>query len=240
MRTNLEKWNHYLKIVDEKTQQFYSTLVGDRELPEKYYIVYPIGKIAERTIIGPDYSHYKHGARTFFTGKSPTKAEVEALKDYAESNIPFSAEHAWLTYTELYGSGLKSSSSVKLSDVLEQKGLYYNIEDAAPEKERMEEKINYKNFHKKDASYNYKENGYKFLGWQNGWKHVYYDEDGNLSSESGKPGRSFGYTKEDYPEYGACIAAKHQRIEVQHNQRGSENTVSCPECKIYWKYDSSD
>lgn len=89
-----------------------------------------------------------------------------------------------------------------------------------------------------------KEAGYRFLGWQNGWKHVYFDEDGNQTtgdpSKGEKPKRTFGYTKEDYPEYANCIEQKHVRHEIQHNSRGSENTVSCDVCKIYWKYDCSD
>ena len=84
-----------------------------------------------------------------------------------------------------------------------------------------------------------KKQGYKFLGWQNGWKHVYFDVDGNITTDDTKI-KTFGYTKEDYPEYGNCKEQKHKLDEVQHNPRGSENTVSCDICKIYWKYDCSD
>lgn len=80
---------------------------------------------------------------------------------------------------------------------------------------------------------------YKFLGWQNGWKNVYFDEEGNITEDSKKK-RTFGYLESDYPEYGKCRRLKHETDEIQHNQRGSENTVSCDICKIYWKYDCSD
>ena len=33
-----------------------------------------------------------------------------------------------------------------------------------------------------------KEAGYKFLGWQNGWKHVYFDEDGNQTTGDASKG----------------------------------------------------
>lgn len=85
-----------------------------------------------------------------------------------------------------------------------------------------------------------KKQGYEFLGWQNGWRHVYFDEDGNLSSETGKPARSFGYTTKDYPIYGKCRDSHHKWDEASLSPRGSENIVSCDICKIYWKYDSSD
>lgn len=58
--------------------------------------------------------------------------------------------------------------------------------------------------------------GYTFLGWQNGW--------GN---------------KRDV-KYINCLDQNHKRKEIQHNRRGSENTVICDICKIYWKYDCSD
>jgi hypothetical protein len=98
--------------------------------------------------------------------------------------------------------------------------------------------------HKKTPEYDYKANGYNFLGWQNGWVHVHYDEDGNITSgdtsKGEKPKKSFGYDSSKHPEYASCVKEKHQLIEVQHNRRGSENTVSCPICMIYWKYDCSD
>lgn len=84
---------------------------------------------------------------------------------------------------------------------------------------------------------------YKFLGWQNGWKHVYFDEDGNITtgdtSKGEKPKRTAGYLTEDYPEYGACRDAKHKTGRKSMNQYGSENIVWCDICKIYYKYDSS-
>ena len=83
---------------------------------------------------------------------------------------------------------------------------------------------------------------YKYLGYQNGWKSVRFDEDHN--QVSGLPGEkravTFGYLTEDYPEYGRCRDAKHKCGEKSMNRRGSENVVWCDTCKIYWKYDSSD
>jgi len=82
--------------------------------------------------------------------------------------------------------------------------------------------------------------GYKFLGWMNGWRSTHIDEDGIDVNISGKQAKHFTYTEEEYPEYRHCIDAKHHRDNIQHNPRGSENTVSCDICKIYWKYDCSD
>ena len=91
----------------------------------------------------------------------------------------------------------------------------------------------------KELNQKLKEAGYKFLGWQNGWKHVYFDENGTQITDMEKA-KAFGYTKEDYPEYGECREKQHPVDHVSHNSRGSEHTVSCDICEIYWKYDSSD
>lgn len=81
--------------------------------------------------------------------------------------------------------------------------------------------------------------GYKFLGWQNGWNHVYFDKDGNVTTKQ-ELKVSAGYLKKDYPEYVNCQDRKHTLDHICYNNRGSENIVSCNICKIYWKYDCSD
>jgi hypothetical protein len=84
-----------------------------------------------------------------------------------------------------------------------------------------------------------KELKYKFLGWQNGWRHIYLDESKNPTEDESKK-RYFSYSKEEYPEWYKCqMEEKHKCDEVYHSPRGTENTVSCDICKIYWKYDCS-
>lgn len=244
MRTNLEKWEYQIEILSSKTEKFIESQLDGKELPKKYYFIYPNGKLVERVVIKSDYSHYKNGVKTYFTGKKPTNKELSQLEEYVHSEIPFMAENIWFKYEELWGEGFKSSSSVSFSDLMGENNLFYNLEKAVKHSESVLESFRKKEEflekHKKDSSYDYRTNGYTFLGWQNGWKHVYFDEDGVECTKSGKKSKSFGYSKEDYPKYRRCVDAGHQRIEVSHNNKGSENTVSCPECRIYWKYDSSD
>ncbi len=83
-----------------------------------------------------------------------------------------------------------------------------------------------------------KEAEYKFLGWQNGWKSIMLDAEGNVTTDSKQYRQHGGYYNQD--EYTACMLSGHQKHEVYHNNRGSENTVSCDQCRIYWKYDCSD
>jgi hypothetical protein len=93
--------------------------------------------------------------------------------------------------------------------------------------------------HKNDIGHLLLQHNYKFLGWQNSWHHVYFDKNHNITKDSSNI-NSFGYLEEEYPEYIKCRNAGHKTDEIQVNQRGSENIVSCDICKIYWKYDSSD
>lgn len=90
-----------------------------------------------------------------------------------------------------------------------------------------------------------KEAGYKFLGWQNGWASIMLDENGIETTDHRKYRKHGGYLNQ--PEYNECIKKGHNDHRnpehwdsIQHNSRGSENTVSCDVCKIYWKYDCSD
>lgn len=239
MRTNLEKWNYYKAIIDRRTNEFIESALKGKNIPESYYAVYPIGKIAERTITGTSYAHYKNGFTDAFCGKKPTAIDVQRAGEYSASDIFFSEDHIYFRYSETH-DGFGSRSAVKFLDVVNQKDVFFTMEAAQLRADEFISVVEFKKLHKKDASYDYNANGYKFLGWQNGWQHEYYDSEGNLCTESGRPKVTFGYSKEKHPVYRNCIDSGHTRIEVQHNQRGSENSVSCPICKIYWKYDCSD
>jgi len=84
--------------------------------------------------------------------------------------------------------------------------------------------------------------GYKDLGYQNGWRYVYFDEDGNLASETGKPNKTFGHLPKDHPEYCACKDKKHNVREIDNGaylNRGTDTVYVCDECKLVWHVDSS-
>ena len=247
MKSNLEKWNYYKGLLDEKANVFMDTI--SLENPKIFYKVNPNGSVNECTVIN---RHYSFEPYLYFSGKKPTNKDVDTITALYNSEITFKPERAYFDYSYVWGiydgkEGV-SKTAINVKDVFENKTAFLLKEDAEKAAEEIKLKNDeanlFKETHKKDAGYDYKANGYKFLGWQNGWKHVYFDEDGKITtgdlSNGEKPKKTFGYTKEDYPEYGNCIELKHRRIEVQHNSRGSENTVSCPVCKIYWKYDCSD
>lgn len=57
--------------------------------------------------------------------------------------------------------------------------------------------------------------GYNYLGWANGWS-------------------------KNPPELQKCRDEKHSMNEISYSPRGSDHTVYCDICKIWYKYDSSD
>jgi len=241
MKTNLEKWNYYLSLLNKKADVFMDTI--NPLIPDKFYLVTQIGIIHECTILN---RHYSFGL--YFNGKKPTKKNVENIKSIYDSEIQFKTDKAWFDYSYMWRiyDGIEQfcRTSIHIQNVFKNEFAFLNKEDAEHKAKVIiflnEEENQFKEINKKDVNYNYAANGYKFLGWQNSWKHVYFDENHNLCSETGKPSVTFGYLTLDHPEYGKCRDLKHRWIEISHNQRGSENTVSCPICKIYWKYDCSD
>jgi len=235
---NIDKWNYYMNILNKRADVFMDSIT--KTIPVIFYEVYPIGTIHECHVTGRHYSH-----RMYFHTKNPTNKDVDKIKAYCDANEPLSSDLAYFDYWYSFGGAYKSTTAVKITDLMNQNGnKFLNKEDAESKSidvvKQKEESNLFLTENKKNTRYDYIANGYKFLGWQNGWKHVYFDEDNNLCSESNKPHKSFGYTKDLHPEYCSCKEQKHRTIEVSHNSRGSENTVSCPICKIYWKYDCSD
>lgn len=241
MKTNLEKWNYYSSELNKKANEFLDSI--NVITPETFWEVEPDGKITECFVLSRGYS-----LGIYFFGKKPTNKDVIAIKKLYETPFVFDEKKAYFEYKYQWGAidgdAKFTTSRIGINKVFENRNVFINKLAAEIKAKEVidiynENKDFYKR-HKKDVNYNYLDNGYKFLGWQNGWKHIYYDEDGTPCSESGKPHKSFGYSTADYPEYGKCRDLKHRHVEVQHNQRGSENTVSCPICKIFWKYDCSD
>ena len=237
--TNLEKWNNHMNALNEKANAFMDTI--NTLIPEIFWKVNRNGSIEECFVLNRHYSFRLH-----FNGKKPTNKDIEKIESVINSEIKFISDKAYFDYKYLWGvsHGKESyaSTAIKVTDLFANNIAFLTLVEAE-EKSRIiieannEEKA-FRKKHAKDANYNYQKNGYKFLGWQNGWKHVYFDEKGNVTTDASKK-KSFGYLKEDYPEYGNCRELKHRTIEVSTRRSGSENIVSCPICKIYWKYDCS-
>lgn len=231
MKKNIDKWNFYKDIIDEKTRIFLQPFI--EKVPQKFYKLSG-HSVVECTLIDLSYSFE---FRIPYWSKKPSKEDVAEIARLSGLDINFDVKRIFVNHSYQWSSGQVAKTAVKLEDVYSD---YESVKTIADElKRENDERKSYIELHKKDKGYDYNQNGYSFLGWQNGWKHRYFDEKGEVTEDHSKA-KSFGYLTSDYPEYGKCRDLKHITIEVQHNQRGSENTVSCPICMIYWKYDCSD
>jgi hypothetical protein len=212
MRTNKEKWDFYMAMVDTKTNAFLEGLVKNQIIPITFYVP-NISRVEECTITGMLYAHNRHCPSLFKKAKKRTRYDVNRLAGYANSEIPFSSVNVFFSYVQ---GERKEQKHVSYWGVLTEMGLRHSLDKALELVSELKKKSDFRSTHAKNADYNYDANGYKFLGWQNAW-------------ENNVP-----------IEFKDCVRINHTIIEVKHNSKGSENTVSCPICKIYWKYDCSD
>lgn len=206
MRTNLEKWNHYKALIDEKLNQFVTE--NFPEIPKVFYKVERSGIVStcESGGLSCNYPHY--------FGKSPKRGDIDKIADFYQNwDSRFNKTKIYLDFKSNDGW----SSAICITNL---QHTYVSIEQATEKANEVirirEEERTFQETHAKDKNYNYIANGYKFLGWQNGWKR-----------------------EEKNPEYDNCREQKHRLIDVSHTPSGSEHVVSCPVCKIYYKYDCS-
>lgn len=237
-----EKWDDLQTVAKRRADNFINA-VYPNPAPIFWQIEGLFGKLNE---CRPKDLYYSYPYNLFPTGKKPTRKDVNRLSDDLTKPYEMDPDRVFLSYSWEYSPGQVASTARKASEVFQKKegiGLYFDkkIAEEAYEKHITKAKADqeFDKLHKKDKDYNYGANGYKFLGWQNSWNHVYFDADGQVTTDPQKK-KTFGYLTKDYPEYGACKEQGHRTIDVSHNQRGSEHSVSCPVCKIMWKYDSSD
>ena len=218
MRTNLDKWNYWLELINSRTNEF----IG-KELPEVPKQIYrPTASGYSTAVV--ESINYRHAyfndimggesyVRLYFTGKKPDKADVKKLKDYYELNVELNKESIIFRYVEELDNGyelkgsamiysdktefvLDESEAIRLSEIMR-----LNSE----EQNRLNELYG--------KTFKPEENGFKNLGWQNGWV-------------------------ERPSEFQRCIETKHKRVIT--NLGRCYNQTLCPTCKIYWSVDSSD
>jgi hypothetical protein len=76
MRTNLGKWKYYMSLINDREKEYIKENIG--EIPEKIYMVYPIGEIRTLNVTKVIYWN------KLYYNKYPTRADVAKIKEYAE------------------------------------------------------------------------------------------------------------------------------------------------------------
>ena len=122
MKTNLEKWNYYKKIIESKTKEFINNQIGS-DIPEMIYHIYPSGKIIKCVVEKVDYV-YQHNKIYFpFWNKRPSKKDIDKIKEYSEMNIDYDKDFICFSYKEEPHDGYYLSGEYKIKDLRENKYL---------------------------------------------------------------------------------------------------------------------
>lgn len=233
---NLEQRDYYKSLIDQKILKIVRKFIPE---DKRCYTINERGNINEVVI-----DKHVYGVINDFKVKSPTDENVRNIiqfyNRFTKSTISY--DSIKILYTVKTVDGYSWSSVNTLKDFTSI--MRFDLDKAVTESQEVEnkknEEINFYAKHKKDHNYNYISNGYQFLGWMNQWKTIELDRDGKPCRKTKKPVSSLGFDRKIYKDYFNCVNKKHRLITVQHDQRGTENTQSCPVCKIYWKYNSSD
>src|SRR5687768_14691994 len=200
---NIGIWNEYMRLIKERESVFIKGVLGDKP-HDIIYQVFGKGKIQVCYVTGINYSVYRTGL--FFTTQNTTQIDINKIKKYYDDDPVMTADNIAFEYYYLYGENndRKAISTHFLYAPNSNSILTLSKEEAElvseNRKRDYEEYESWKKLHQKDRHFNYNAAGYKFLGWQNDWKHVYFDGNGNQTTDPDKK-RTFGYTKDDYPEY---------------------------------------
>lgn len=159
MRTNKEKWDHWLSILDSRAVED----IHD-DLPILPDIIYKVRYDGEIEEYKNDGLKYRFG----FYCPTPTRKDVLDIKEIAENEYKFEISKYYIKL-----SSDKCYTSVKLTDIIEKKDVFMTIEEAEiVSTKRVLIDTNRKAFakqHAKPDNYNYHANGYRFLDWMNGW-----------------------------------------------------------------------
>jgi hypothetical protein len=122
MRTNLEKWNYYMSLINNKEQEFINSNIKD--IPTCIYEVYSSGKLRTLNVTGVRYRNELYG------GTKPSREDVAKIKAYYENMPELIIEKVSINW-ECTDQGYKSSSAVRY---LEMKEKYFTSKEDADKK----------------------------------------------------------------------------------------------------------
>jgi len=147
MKTNLDKWDYHLDILNARTESFIKEAFQDDPAPETLYEVTPIGTVKVYTVTDINYRFPRNdGIRPYFYGKKPTREEVQRIATAAIEEIDFNKANIVLGYEYEWGSGNKAISGISMERLLESSCVFTDQSKAgvcAAEKRLKKEKEQY-------------------------------------------------------------------------------------------------
>lgn len=134
MRKNIDKWNHYKGILEEKAQEFIADYSDD--IPDVFYEVLNSGKIQIYLVEKVGYRFSEHGVSVWFSGKIPSKTEIEKLKEAVEKGVDHKYENISLHYRYKMSIG-SASGAYLLNEVIESDRFFKSRVSATEEAVRV-------------------------------------------------------------------------------------------------------
>lgn len=130
MRTNLEKYKHYLGVIESKEQEYIKS--EHPNIPEILYQVDIKGEISELKIEKVAYQTDKY----FPLPKKPSREQVIGAKSYSESEIEYKKERIFFIY---------ESNQTKGTTTLSHAGIFLTPDEALNYSGAIREKILHEN-----------------------------------------------------------------------------------------------
>lgn len=221
-KTNLDKWEIFHKGILAIDDLFITDEMNHLGVPSTVYHINFGGTIKVLTQIGAHYSHRVDGKKVplTFKGKKPKNMDIKFIEErLVTAHEGFSGRNGYYKIDDivltLENKKEKYTINYNLSQILDKDNQFFTYDKKEAEalsvwlSKKDTAKRLFNIAHAKDENYDYKGNGYMFIGWN--------------------PKGNFLYER--------CRSNDHQFYEV--STPDGEHTLSCPVCKLYWKLDSS-
>jgi len=137
MRKNIDKWNYYKGILLKRADEFIDNYVHFE--PTEYYEPLLKGDIKVYKVKKLGYSFNKHGISLWFSGKIPSKKEIEQLKEVSETDIEFNPDYIMIHYRYKMGTGT-ASGAISLNELMDSKHFYVVLDEAKEKAKELKEK----------------------------------------------------------------------------------------------------
>lgn len=135
MRKNIDKWNHYLGILENEANEFIDNL--GRDIPGTIYKVDHTGEITECIVRKLRYRFSEHDIDVYFRGERPTREKVKAIKEASERDIDYRWENIAIHYKYEWGEGRTASSMIGYGKLLRSDKFFIEKDNAIQESERI-------------------------------------------------------------------------------------------------------
>lgn len=135
MRKNIDKWNHWKSLIEERDQEYISSVLSS--VPT---ILHKVQRKRDEYVIEDwevEKVTYRHKPSLFFYGKNPTRADVRRIEGMYENGAdsPYCKDNV-IIHIKFNNGKWSSSTGVSLVDLEE--GRHYHLDKDVAEEKRQD------------------------------------------------------------------------------------------------------